>query len=321
MADPFSLLADLLVFTLLGLDGATNLGAALHFFVEDTVKIFVLLALIVFVIGLFRSMMSPERVRKMIGGRRRMVAYPAAVGLGAVTPFCSCSSIPLFIGFLEAGIPLGVTMSFLIASPMINEIAVIILATSIGLQFAVIYVVAGLAVGLIGGLLIDSMKLERYVEDYVWSIRMGKTATPEHPERLSERMAYAWGEVKSIIKRLWLYVFIGIGIGAVLHGYVPQEFFTEHAGADNPFAVPLAVLMGIPLYGSATSVIPVAEALLSKGVPVGTVLALMMSIAALSLPEMIMLKQVIKPKLIAIFVSILATAFIIVGYGFNFLFS
>ncbi|MBF0167755.1 MAG: permease [Alphaproteobacteria bacterium] len=321
MADPFSLLADLLVFTLLGLDGATNLGAALHFFVEDTVKIFVLLALIVFVIGLFRSMMSPERVRKMIGGKRRLVAYPAAVGLGAVTPFCSCSSIPLFIGFLEAGIPLGVTMSFLIASPMINEIAVIILASSIGLQFAVIYVVTGLAVGLIGGLLIDSMKLERYVEDYVWNIRMGKTATPEHPEKLSERMAYAWGEVKSIIKRLWLYVFIGIGIGAVLHGYVPQEFFTEHAGADNPLAVPLAVLMGIPLYGSATSVIPVAEALLSKGVPVGTVLALMMSIAALSLPEMIMLKQVIKPKLIAIFVSILATAFIIVGYGFNFLFS
>jgi uncharacterized membrane protein YraQ (UPF0718 family) len=321
MADPFTLLADLLVFTLLGLDGATNLGAALHFFVEDTVNIFVLLALIVFVIGLFRSMMSPERVRKMIGGKRRMVAYPAAVGLGAVTPFCSCSSIPLFIGFLEAGIPLGVTMSFLIASPMINEIAVIILATSIGLQFAVIYVVTGLAVGLIGGLLIDSMKLERYVEDYVWNIRMGKTATPEHPERLSERMAYAWGEVKSILKRLWLYVFIGIGIGAVLHGYVPQEFFTEHAGADNPFAVPLAVLMGIPLYGSATSVIPVAEALLSKGVPVGTVLALMMSIAALSLPELIMLKQVIKPRLIAIFVSILATAFIIVGYGFNFLFS
>lgn len=321
MTDPFAFLADLLVVRLLGLDMTQSLGSALHFFIEDTAKIFTLLALIVFVIGLFRSMMSPERVRKLIGGKRRMVAYPAAVGLGAVTPFCSCSSIPLFIGFLEAGIPLGVTMAFLIASPMINEIAVVILATSIGLQFAVIYVVTGLTVGLIGGLLIDGMKLERYVEDYVWKIRMGESALPEHPESLAERAAYAWGEVKSIIKRLWLYVFVGIGIGAILHGYVPQEFFTQHAQADNPFAVPLAVLIGIPLYGSATSVIPVAEALLSKGVPVGTVLALMMSIAALSLPEMIMLKQVIKAKLIAIFVGILAVAFLVVGYGFNFIFS
>ncbi len=321
MIDPFLFLADLLTIRLLGLDTTQSLGGALHFFIEDTAKIFFLLALIVFVIGLFRSMMSPERVRKLIGGKRRIVAYPAAVGLGAVTPFCSCSSIPLFIGFLEAGIPLGVTMSFLIASPMINEIAVIILASSIGLEFAVLYVVTGLTVGLIGGLLIDGMKLERYVEDYVWKIHMGEAALPEHPECWAERAAYAWGEVKSILKRLWLYVFIGIGIGAFLHGYVPQEFFTQYASADNPFAVPLAVLMGIPLYGSATSVIPVAEALLAKGVPVGTVLALMMSIAALSLPEVIMLKQVIKPQLIAIFVGILAVAFIVVGYGFNFIFS
>lgn len=321
MTDPFAFLADLLVVRFLGLDIAQSLGGALHFFIEDTAKIFTLLALIVFVIGLFRSMMSPERVRKLIGGRRRIVAYPAAVGLGAVTPFCSCSSIPLFIGFLEAGIPLGVTMAFLIASPMINEIAVVILATSIGLEFAATYVVTGLAVGLIGGLAIDAMKLEHYVEDYVWKIRMGDAPLPEAADSLADRVVYAWGEVESILKRLWLYVFIGIGIGAVLHGFVPQEFFTQYAQADNPFAVPLAVLMGIPLYGSATSVIPVAEALLDKGVPVGTVLALMMSIAALSLPEMIMLKQVIKPKLIAIFTGILAAAFIIVGYGFNFLFS
>lgn len=321
MGDPFKILADLLIVRLLGLDPSQSLGGALHFFVEDTSKIFTLLALIVFIIGLFRSMMSPERVRKLIGGKRRIIAYPAAVGLGAVTPFCSCSSIPLFIGFLEAGIPLGVTMAFLIASPMINEIAVVILATSIGLEFAVTYVVTGLAVGLIGGLLIDGMKLERYVEDYVWKIRMGEAALPASAETLLERASYAWGEVRSTLKRLWLYVFIGIGIGAGLHGYVPQEFFTQYAQADNPFAVPLAVLIGIPLYGSATSVIPVAEALLDKGVPIGTVLALMMSIAALSLPEMIMLKQVIKPRLIAIFTAILATAFIIVGYGFNILYS
>ncbi|TAN59052.1 MAG: permease [Rhodospirillales bacterium] len=321
MQDPFAFLADLLVIRLFGLDVTQSMGGALHFFIEDTAKIFALLILIVFVIGLFRSMMSPERVRKLIGGKRRIAAYPAAVGLGAVTPFCSCSSIPLFIGFLEAGIPLGVTMSFLIASPMINEIAVVILATSIGLKFAVIYVATGLTIGLIGGLIIDGMKLERYVEDYVWNIRMGEAALPSSPESLAERVLYAWGEVKSILKRLWLYVFIGIGIGAFLHGYVPQDFLADHAGANNPFAVPLAVAMGIPLYGSATSVIPIAEALLSKGVPVGTVLALMMSIAALSLPEIIMLKQVIKPQLIAIFVGLLAVAFIAVGYGFNFIFA
>lgn len=319
--DIFPWLADLLVFQLLALDPASSLGQAMHFFVEDVGKIFVLLSLIVFVIGFFRSMLAPERVRKILGGRSRLFAYPAAVGLGAVTPFCSCSSVPLFIGFLEAGIPLGVTMAFLIASPMINEIAVVLLVSAIGLKFAMLYVATGLTVGLVGGLLIDRLGLERYVEDYVWKIRMGEAVMPTAPETFGERAAYAAGQVREIIGRLWLYVLLGIGIGAFLHGFVPQDFFLRHAGADNPFSVPIAVLVGIPLYSSATAVIPVAEALLAKGVPIGTVMALMMSIAALSLPEMIMLKKVIKLPLIAIFVAILFVAFVIVGILFNALYA
>lgn len=313
----FTALADLVAFRWLALDPASPFGAALHFFIEDVTKIFFLLIAIVFVIGFFRSMLAPERVRKMLGGRSRVFAYPAAVGLGAVTPFCSCSSVPLFIGFLEAGIPLGVTMSFLIASPMINEIAVVVLASAIGLEFALLYIAAGLTVGLVGGLVIDRMKLERYVEDYVWKIRMGETVLPEGPSGLGARASYAWGQVRETMGRLWLYVLIGIGIGAFLHGYVPQEFFLKYASADNWLAVPLAVLAGIPIYSSATGVIPVAEALLAKAVPVGTVLALMMSIAALSLPEMIMLKKVIKVPLIAIFTLVLFVAFVIVGLMFN----
>lgn len=315
--DVFTDLADLVAFHWLALDPASPPGAALHFFVEDVGKIFFLLAAVVFVIGFFRSMLAPERVRKMLGGRSRVFAYPAAVGLGAVTPFCSCSSVPLFIGFLEAGIPLGVTMSFLIASPMINEIAVVVLASAIGIEFALFYVAAGLTVGLVGGMVIDRMKLEHYVEDYVWEIRMGETAPPEGPQGLGARVAFAWVQVRETLGRLWLYVLGGIAIGAFVHGYVPEEFFLDYAGAGNWFAVPLAVLAGIPIYSSATGVIPVAEALLAKAVPVGTVLALMMSIAALSLPEMIMLKKVIKLPLIAIFTGILFVAFVTVGLMFN----
>ncbi|MGE5545680.1 MAG: permease [Solirubrobacterales bacterium] len=315
--DVFTALADLVAFRWLALDPEAGTGKAVHFFIEDTGKIFVLLALIVFAIGFFRSMLAPERVRSILGGRSRLFSYPAAVGLGAVTPFCSCSSVPLFIGFLEAGIPLGVTMSFLIASPMINEIAVVLLVSAIGAKFAALYVATGLTVGLVGGLAIDRMKLERHVEDYVWKIRMGEVQLPDAPDTLRDRLTYAAQQVREIVGRLWLYILAGIGIGAALHGYVPQEFFLTYATADNPLAVPLAVIIGIPLYSSATAVIPVAEALLAKGVPIGTVMALMMSIAALSLPELIMLKKVIKLPLIAVFVAILFVAFVIVGYLFN----
>ncbi|MBV1864316.1 MAG: permease [Rhodobacteraceae bacterium] len=313
----FTKLADWMAYDLFRLTPGSHLGEAVHFFIEDVTKIFFLLTLIVFAIGFFRSMLTPERVRKVVAGRSRAVSYPMAVGLGAVTPFCSCSSVPLFIGFLEAGIPLGVTMAFLIASPMINEVAVVVLAAAVGWKVAVMYVAAGLSVGIIGGLAIEFFKLEKWVEEYVWKIRMGQMAEQTVDTSFRARLDYAWGQVKEIVGRIWIYVLVGIGIGAVLHGFIPQEFFIKYASVDNLLAVPSAVLIGIPLYSNATGVIPIVEALMSKGVPIGTVLALMMSVAAISLPEMIILRKVLKPQLIATFTGILFVAFIGVGYLFN----
>lgn len=315
----FTQLADGIVYSLFGLAADSAVGKALHFFIEDVSKIFFLLFVVIFVIGFFRSMLSPERVRRIVAGRGRAVSYPMAVGLGAVTPFCSCSSVPLFIGFLEAGIPLGVTMAFLIASPMINEVAVVVLAATLGWKVAALYVAAGLTVGIAGGLLIEVLKLEKWVEDYVWKIRMGQVDLPPPDSRLKARLAYAREQVKEIAGRIWPYVLAGVGIGAVLHGFIPQDFFANYAGASNPFAVPVAVLAGIPIYSNATGVIPIVEALMGKGVPIGTVLALMMSVAAISLPEMIILRKVLKPQLIATFTGILFAAFIGVGYLFNFM--
>lgn len=313
----FTLFADFVTYDLFRLTPGTRLAEAVHFFAEDTTKIFFLLILIVFAIGFFRALLTPERVRKAVAGRPRYVSYPMAVGLGAVTPFCSCSSVPLFIGFLEARIPLGVTMAFLIASPMINEVAVVVLAAAIGWKYALLYVAAGLTVGILGGLLIEFLKLEKWVEEYVWKIKMGEAALQKANNSFKARINYAVEQVKEILGRIWIYVFIGIGIGAILHGFIPESFFLKYAGADNPFAVPAAVLTGIPLYSNATGVIPIVEALLAKGVPLGTVLALMMSVAAISLPEMIILRKVLKPQLIATFTGILFVAFITVGYLFN----
>jgi len=317
MFEIFTRLADITVYDLMGLSADSKLGDALHFFVEDVTKIFVLLFVIVFAIGFFRALLTPERVRKVVSGRSGFISYPLAVGLGAITPFCSCSSVPLFIGFLEAGIPLGVTMAFLIASPMINEVAVVILAAAVGWKVAALYIAAGLSVGIIGGLTIQTFKLEKWVEEYVWKIQMGEVAAQSVESSMSVRLGYARAQVKEIMGRIWLYVLIGVGLGAGLHGFVPQEFFTEYASANNIFAVPLAVLTGIPLYSNATGVIPIVEALLNKGVPIGTVLALMMSVAAISLPEMVILRKVLKLPLIATFTGILLVSFIGVGYLFN----
>ena len=317
MFEMFTRFADVVTYRALSLDAGTPLADAVHFFLEDTTKIFALLVVIVFVMGFFRTLLSPERVRGYLEGKPRGVAYGFAVLLGAVTPFCSCSSVPLFIGFLEAGIPLGATMAFLIASPMINEVAVVILGAVIGWELTVLYVGTGLAVGVIGGWLTDRFRMNRYVEEYVWKIRMGQVAITETATTLSGRVAFAWGEVREIVGRIWLYVLIGIGIGALLHGFVPQDFFARYAAAENLFAVPLAVLAGIPLYSNATGVIPVAEALLSKGVPIGTVLVLMMSIVAISIPEFVILRKVIKVRGLAYFAGFLALAFVGVGYLFN----
>lgn len=321
MLEAFTYLADAVVYDGLGLTAGERLGDAVHFFVEDVTKIFALLVLIVFVMGLFRSALSPERLRVLLGGKSRGLGYLLAVTLGAVTPFCSCSSVPLFIGFLEAGIPVGVTMAFLITSPLVNEVAVVILATVVGWKLTVIYVAAGMAVGALGGMLIDRFGMERFVEAYVWQIRMGAVALPATDDTWRGRVSYAWGEVRSIVGRIWLYVLAGVGIGAGLHGYAPQELVAQYAAADNPLAVPAAVLIGLPLYSNATGVIPVIEALLAKSVPVGTAIAFMMSVVAISPPEFIMLRQVLRIPMLGFFAGYLTLAFVFIGYLLNFLFA
>jgi hypothetical protein len=313
----FEVLADYLVYGLLGIDPLSRTGAALHFFVMDVTKIFALLVVIIYVMGLLRAFLSPEQIREFIRGRPDWQARGMAVTLGAVTPFCSCSSVPLFIGFVEAGIPLGVTFSFLIASPMINEVAVVILIGILGLEMTLLYLAAGLFVAWFGGLAMQAFKPEKWVEEYVWKIRMGQAAVPRKDLSFKGRHRFAVGEVREIIGRIWIWVFIGIGIGAVFHGYVPENWVSEHLASGNWYDVPAAVLLGIPLYSNATGVIPVAEAMLVKGVAVGTTIALMMSVAALSLPEMLILRKVVKWQALALFVSILAVAFILIGWLFN----
>jgi len=313
----FDLLGNLIAYRLLGLEAGSALGDAIQFFVMDAAKIFVLLVVVIYVMGLLRAMLSPERVRAFVRGRPDWQARGMAVTLGAVTPFCSCSSVPLFIGFVEAGIPLGVTFSFLIASPMINEVAVVILIGVLGWKLALLYVAAGLIVAWLGGIAMQALRPERWVEDYVWKIRMGEATAIEQDTGLVARHRYAMAEVREIVGRIWRWVLIGIGVGALFHGFVPASWVTEHLGGDAWYTVPTAVLLGIPMYSNATGVIPVAEAMLGKGVAVGTTLALMMSVAALSLPEMLILRKVIHWRALAWLAGILALAFTLVGWGFN----
>jgi len=320
MLELFTRLATWLTYSVFTLEKGTKLADAVHFFIEDTTKIFFLLALMIYIIGFARSYVSPEQVRLWLAGKTRLTGYVLAALLGAVTPFCSCSSVPLFIAFLSAGIPLGVTMAFLITSPLVNEVAVVLLGNALGLKFTIAYVGTGIVLGIVGGFIIDTLKLEKWVEPYVWDIKMPKPQNAEEAKGWAWRERYARDEAIDIIKRVWLYVLIGVGLGAGLHGYVPKEWFLAHAGPDNPFAVPLAVLMGIPLYSNATGIIPVAEVLLKKGVPVGTILAFIMSIVAISLPELLILRKVLKLQMLLFFVGFLFFAFVSVGYLFNFLF-
>jgi hypothetical protein len=313
----FEHLANLVAFGLLGLGAESRVGAAVQFFVMDVTKIFALLILVIYVMGLLRAMLSPERVRAFVRGRPDWQARGLAVTLGAVTPFCSCSSVPLFIGFVEAGIPLGVTFSFLIASPMINEVAAVILVGILGWKLAALYVSAGLLVAWFGGMAMQVFRPERWVEDYVWKIRMGDAAAIEQDQTLLGRHRYAVGEVKAIVGRIWAWVLLGIGVGAIFHGFVPADWVTRHLGGNAWYTVPAAVLLGIPLYSNATGIIPVAEAMLGKGVAVGTTLALMMSVAALSLPEMLILRKVIRWQALGLFAAVLAIAFTLVGWAFN----
>lgn len=318
----FEMFGNWFAYQVMGLDSASQLGQAVQFFIMDVFKIFVLLVAIIYVMGLLRAMVSPEKVRDIVKGKPKWMSKSLAIALGGVTPFCSCSSVPLFIGFVEAGIPLSTTFAFLIASPMINEVAVVILASILGWEVALMYVLAGVIVAFVGSWIMDWFKLERYVESYVWNIQSrnavdnGQAATKM---TLVQRHQFAFSEVKVIVKRIWKWVLLGIAVGAWFHGYVPEEWIVATlSSAESWWTVPAAVVIGVPLYSNATGVIPVIEAMLNKGVPIGTSLALMMSIAALSLPELLILRKVIRWPALAIFVGILAVAFTLVGWLFNF---
>ena len=297
-------------------------AAALEFFLYDTAKILLLLLLMVYVIGWLRAGLHVERVRDFLAGRRRVLGYVLGAGFGAITPFCSCSSIPLFLGFTTSGIPVGITLAFLITSPLINEIAVVLLWGLLGWKLTLVYVLAGLGAGIVGGWLMDVLRAERWLQDYLKeSIASGAAQRPgEAAQRrigLRERHLFASGETRSIFRRVWRWVIIGVGLGALLHGYVPEAWFAEHLGAGQWWSVPAAVAVGIPLYTNVTGIVPVMESLLLKGLPVGTTLAFCMSAVAASLPEVLMLRQVMRGKLLALFLGTLLVLFSLLGWLLN----
>jgi len=306
------------VFEVAGLDSGTRLGSAVEFFAYDTTKILLLLTGIIFVVTVLRSFMSVERTRALLGGRREGAGNVAAAGLGVVTPFCSCSAVPGFIGFVAAGVPLGVTMSFLIASPMVNEVAIVMLYGLFGWQIAALYVVAGLSIAIVAGWVIGRLRLESLVEPFVFETTLrGRPLDLSVGLSWSDRFVMGRQEVQNIIAKIWPYLLVGIGVGAAIHGWVPEDFFVDVAGPDNPLAVPVATLVGIPLYSNAAAVLPLVEALHAKGLAMGTVLAFMMSVVALSVPELILLRRVLKPRLLAVFVAVVGTGVMTVGFLFN----
>jgi uncharacterized membrane protein YraQ (UPF0718 family) len=297
--------------------GDSRWASSLEFFVYDSVKVLLLLTLVVFGVGLVRSFFSPERTRALLRGRREATGNVMAASLGIVTPFCSCSAVPLFIGFVEAGIPLGVTFSFLIAAPMVNEIALVLLYGLFGWQVAALYITTGLLIAMVAGWVIGRLKMERYIEGWVLEIRMGEAAAASEQLTWAARVSYAWQAVKDIVGRVWPWVLAGIAVGALIHGYVPQDFMAGIMGAGTWWSVPLAVLLGIPMYSNAAGIIPIVQALLEKGAALGTVLAFMMSVIALSLPETIILKKVLKWQLIAVFLGVVGVGIMFVGFLFN----
>jgi hypothetical protein len=305
-----------IVYDLFGFSPDTHLSGALEFFIYDTIKIFILLSVIIFAISFIRSFFPPEKTRKILSHKKEFIGNILAALLGIVTPFCSCSAVPLFIGFVEGGVPLGVTFSFLISSPMINEVAIVLLFGLFGWKITAIYIGTGLAVALVGGYVIGKLKLEKWVEEYVYTLHMGEGQISQS-QTFKDRLEYARWNTKDILVKIWLYVIIAIALGGFIHGYVPEDFLVKYAGKDNIFAVPIAVLLGVPLYSNAAGVIPIVYALMQKGLTMGTTLAFMMAVTALSLPEMIILRKVLKPELLAIFVGIMTVTIIAVGYLFN----
>jgi uncharacterized membrane protein YraQ (UPF0718 family) len=302
-----------------GLVRGSRFADAVHFFLYDTPKVLLLLTAIVFLMGVIQTFFSPERTRAVLSGKRVGVGNVLAATLGIVTPFCSCSAVPLFIGFLSAGVPLGVTFSFLISAPMVNEVALVLLFGMFGWKVAALYLFMGLAVAMVSGFVIGKLKMERYLEDWVRAIQAGETQSVDgNVMNWVERFETGLGHVREIVGKVWPYVLAGIALGAGIHGYVPEDFMASIMGKDAPWwSVPVAVMIGVPMYTNAAGIIPVVEALIGKGAALGTVLAFMMSVIALSAPEMIILRKVLKPTLIATFAGVVATGILIVGYVFN----
>ena len=308
-------LVGLLVEKVFGLDTTERLGGSIHFFIYDVIKIFILLSVLIFFISYIQSFFPPERTKKILGQFKGLPANILSALLGTVTPFCSCSSIPLFIGFTNAGLPIGTTFSFLISSPLVDLASVILLASIFNWKIAIAYVVVGLIIAVIGGSIISALRLEKYVEPFVFSNKM--TETEEQKLTTPDRWAFAGNQVKDIIKRVWLYILIGVGIGAAIHNWIPEDLISIVLGQDKWYSVVLATIVGIPMYADIFGTLPIAEALVAKGVGIGTVLAFMMAVTALSLPSMILLKKVVKTRLLVIFAGIVTLGILIMGTLFN----
>ncbi len=309
---------DAVLYTGFGLAPTSRITETIHFFLYDSLKILLLLVIIIFASTVLRSFMSVERTRAFLGGKREGVGNILAAGLGVITPFCSCSAVPAFIGFVAAGVPIGVTMSFLIASPLVNEIAIGLLLTLFGWQITALYVVSGLTIAIGAGWILGRLHVERWVEPFVFDVKLGgQVIDPSLGLTFGQRMQMGVEEVKTLLAKIWIYLLVGIGLGALIHGWAPTEFFATYAGADNPFGVLIAVLIGVPLYSNAAGVMPLVVALFDKGLPMGTLLAFMMAVVALSLPEMILLRRVLRPQLLAIFIATTGVGIIAVGYLFN----
>lgn len=308
-------LIEKLITKVFGLSMESRLGGSIHFFIYDVIKIFILLSVLIFTISYIQSFFPPERTRKILGRYKGVTANTLAALLGTVTPFCSCSSIPLFIGFTNAGLPIGTTFSFLISSPLVDLASIILLASIFNWKIAIAYVVVGLVLAVVGGSLISKLEFEKYVESFVYS---GKVLEVEQEElTIADRVDFAKEQVLDIIKKVWLYIIIGVGIGAAIHNYIPESMITAILGQDKWYSVLLASFVGIPMYADIFGTLPIAEALVLKGVGIGTALSFMMGVTALSLPSIIMLKKVVKPKLLYTFIGIVTLGIIIIGYAFN----
>lgn len=305
----------------LPVDRQSHLGDALAFVLYDLPKVLMLLVAIVFVTGFLRSYFSVENTRRLLAGKREGIGNVAAATLGVATPFCSCSAVPLFLGFVSAGVPLGVTFSFLIAAPMVNEVALGLLFALVGWQVALTYLAFGLSIAIVSGLILGKLRLEGWLQPWVRDVRMGVTPLPDRRLTLTDRLEAGWLAVKEIVAKVWLWVCLGIGVGALIHGYAPTELLVSIMGKDAWWSVPAAVVIGIPMYAGASTILPIVEALLAKGAALGTVLAFMMAVIALSLPEMIILRKVLTLKLIAVFVGIVGLGILAVGYLFNLMFA